>query len=136
MRLKITANYPIEEVKQLVKLASKGINHRNMTVFVKNSRHGFRGRAYYGTWWLNGKRHQNHCVVAIGKPSHFPIKNHSYQGLKTAPVFDLNDWKEALVHVTAHELYHQRQFIRRKRNSEVEADRWGLKRLIEYRNSL
>lgn len=136
MRVKSTSQYPLEEIRGLVRIASKGINHKNMTLAIKNSRYAFRGRAYYGTWSLNGKWHKNYCVIAIGKASHFPIKNNKYRGLKTAPVYDLNSWQEAMVLVVAHELYHQRQFLRRKRNSEVEAERWAVKRLEAYRKSL
>ena len=136
MRVKITLNYPKAEILKLVEFASIGINDRNITLAIKNSRYAFRGRAYHGIWWLNGKKHKNYCVIAIGKETHFPIKSHKYPRLRTAPTYDLNDWREALIICTAHELHHQKKFRTRKRNSEVDAERWAVKRLEAYRQQV
>ena len=72
-------------------------------------------------------------MVRIGAPAHFPIQEHRYPGLKTAPQYDIRSWQEALVLVTAHELRHQQQFRSGWRMGEVDAERWALERLLEYR---
>ena len=125
MTVKVTANYPLEEVKRLAKIASKGINHKHLRIWIKNCFWAFAGRAY----------NYNYAVVRIGKPHRFPIQNHKYRGLKRAPTYDLNDWKEALVVVIAHELRHLQQMRLNKPRSEVDAERWAVKRLEEYRVS-
>ncbi len=124
MRLRITLAYPTEEVKDLVNFASKGINHRRLTVWVKNSAYSWYGRAY-----LN----RGHCVVRIGKENHFPVKNHQYPRLKRPPIYDINNWQEALVLCVAHELRHQQQWRKNKPRSEVDAERWAYKKLLAYR---
>ncbi len=47
----------------------------------------------------------------------------------------MRNWKEAMVAVTAHELYHIKQRRTGKRASEVKAERWALKKLEKYRKS-
>ncbi len=127
MKLRITLAQPHDEVAQLVALAAEGIDHDALSVWVKNCSHAFAGRAYFAA---------AHCVVRIGKPSYFPIHNHHYPGLKTAPMYDLGTWQEAVVLVTAHELRHQEQYRRGYRKSEVDAERWALTRLLAYRQCL
>jgi hypothetical protein len=124
MKLRITLAQPAEEVARLVLLASEGIDHDMLSVWVKNCSRAFAGRAYFEAC---------HCVVRIGRPSHFPIRRHHYPRLKTAPVYDIESWQEALVLVTAHELRHQEQFRLGHPRSEVDAERWALTRLAAYR---
>lgn len=126
MRIKLTASYPLEEVKALCKVASYGIRTKNFRIWIKNSRYAFAGRAW-----------SSYAVVRIGKPHHYPIKDHQYTRLKTAPVYDINDWKEAMIIVVAHELRHLQQGrLRMRGKGEVDAERWALKRLHAYRASL
>jgi hypothetical protein len=56
-----------------------------------------------------------------------------YPGLKRAPKYTVNNWKEAIVSLTAHELYHIKQRRTRKRASEIKAEAWAMKKLKEYR---
>lgn len=128
MKLKNTSRYDNRTVRLLVKFASKGINHKGISVWVKNSKYSFRGRAYQSLW---GKPH---CVVAIGKPSCYP-RTTKYPRLKTAPSYTLNNWQEALVVVVAHELYHQKQYSHKWPASEIRAERWAVKMLERYRTA-
>ena len=124
MKLRITLKQPVDEVHALVNLAAEGIDTDGMSVWVKNCSRAFAGRAYFEA---------RHCVVRIGGFQHFPIRNHHYPRLKTAPVYDLNSWQEAVVLVTAHELRHQQQYLSGWRASEVDAERWAVERLLAYR---
>ena len=124
MRLRITLAQPHEEVTALVRLAAEGTEPGDVSVWVKNCSRAFAGRAYFGA---------RHCVVRIGHPRQFPIEKHRYPRLKTAPIYDLRTWQEALVVVTAHELRHQEQFRFGRRTSEIDAERWALQRLEAYR---
>jgi hypothetical protein len=127
MRLRITLAQPHEEVTQLVALAAEGIDHSDLSLWVKNCSRAFAGRAYLEA---------RHCVARIGKPLHYPIRSHCYPGLKTAPVYDLETWQEALIVVVAHELRHQQQYQQKKPCSEVDAERWAVDRLQAYRAQL
>jgi hypothetical protein len=124
VRLRITLAQPASEVATLVALAAEGIDTEDLSVWVKNCSRAFAGRAYFEA---------RHCVVRIGRPSQFPILEHHYPRLKTAPRYDLNSWQEALVLVTAHELRHQQQFRNGWRTSEIDAERWALARLLAFR---
>lgn len=124
MRLRITSNYPIEEVKKLVRFASKGVNHSHLTVWVKNSSSSFAGRYF----------HYGHVVARIGQPKKFPC-DMQYPGLKRAPAYEVNNWQEAMVVVVAHELRHHFQHKHHKRMSEIDAERWAVKKLVAFRNS-
>jgi hypothetical protein len=48
----------------------------------------------------------------------------------------IQDWREAVVCLTAHELYHIKQRRTGMRASEVRAERWALKRLLDYRRAI
>jgi hypothetical protein len=126
VQLRITLSQPSGEVRELVELAAEGINTEGLTVWVKNCSHAFAGRAYFEA---------RHCVVRIGRPLNFPIHGHHYPRLKTAPIYDLNSWQEALILVTAHELRHQQQFRNGWRRSEIDAERWALGRLTAFRGA-
>jgi hypothetical protein len=127
VRLRITLKQPHAEVLRLVAIAAEGIDCGDVSVWVKNCSHAFAGRAYFGA---------RHCVVRIGRPAHFPLRDHHYPGLKTAPVYDLETWQEALVLVTAHELRHQEQHRLGRPKSEIDAERWAIARLEAYRCQL
>jgi hypothetical protein len=107
-----------------VEVAAEGVRLDAVSVWVKNCSRAFAGRAY---------REERYCVVRIGRASQFPILNHHYPGLKTAPSYDIKSWQEALVIVAAHELRHQEQFHHRVPASEIDAEHWALSRLEAYR---
>lgn len=139
MRIKNTSRYPKVEVERLVRFAAKGVRTSRVEVHVKNSKRVFAGRA----WHNIGRNHvvnvaeyiDDLVIVRLGSPDRFPFE-FSYPRLKTAPRYTINNWKEAMVSVTAHELYHIKQRRTGKRSSEVKAERWALKRLNEYRESI
>jgi hypothetical protein len=58
--------------------------------------------------------------------------HHPYGGV-TSPRIVLNDWREALVALTAHELQHIDQFRRGRPASEVECERASARVLAAYR---
>jgi hypothetical protein len=125
-------------VERLVTSASKGIGDAGIEVHVKNSKWIFAGRA-----WHNIGRHRiinvekginDLVVIRVGSPDRFPIE-FSYPRLKTAPRYMIEDWMEAIVCLTAHEFYHIKQRRTERRASEIKAERWALKKLLEYRKA-
>jgi hypothetical protein len=138
MRIKNTSRYPTVEIEQLVRFAAKGVGTSGAEVHVKNSRHVLSG----GAWRLLERRdivNEAKCVdylvvIRVGLSAKFPIE-YCYPRIKRAPRYTIENWREAIVTVTAHELYHIKQRRTGKRTSEVKAERWALNRLEDYRKS-
>ncbi len=59
-------------------------------------------------------------------------RRHPYGGQRS-PLITMNDWREALVAVAAHEARHIRQYQAKARRSEVDAEQYAALRLAEYR---
>lgn len=136
MRIKNTSRYPNSDILRLVKFASKGTSSERVEIHVKNSKWAFAGRAWHDVGNSSiikvDDKIDDLIVVRIGSPDKFPM-NFKYPGLKRAPKYTLNNWKEAIVSLTAHELYHIKQRRTRKRASEIKAETWAMKKLKEYR---
>ena len=123
MRIKVTANYPPEAVRQLIRFAASqvdGLKRDGLTIWVKNSSHPYRGFAY-----PNG-----HTTIGIGKPQWFPILGDKRRGLI------LSDWRETVVMLAAHELAHQRSHQDGKHKGESPANWYGWFAVMQYRQSL
>jgi hypothetical protein len=136
--VKSTSKYPREEVEFLIRFAHGGRETGPVAVNVKNSQHAYRGRAYsYMPDASNRTRSKTRgrylVVVAIGTPDKFPKLGCRYPGLKTAPVYDLMTWQEAMVQVAAHEFTHCLQFRQGLRRSEIDAEERSLLCLQRYR---
>lgn len=128
MELKITANYPKNQVKDLVNLAYDFVFEGKLVqppdhfkVWVKNSEYAHAGR-FYG----------HKISMRIGRPNQFPCK-YSYPGLKTAPEYTMNDWKEGLFVLSVHELWHYYQMKTGSPYSEIETEKRSLAALEKFR---
>ena len=136
MRIKNTSRYPAADIERLVRLAAKGVDSSRVEVHVKNSKWVFAGRAWHNIGHNNivsvAGDVDDLVVLRVGSPDRFPIE-FQYPGLKTAPMYMISNWQEAVVALTAHELYHIKQKRTGKRASEVKAERWAFKRLQEWR---
>ncbi|MCL5999346.1 MAG: hypothetical protein M1546_25275 [Chloroflexi bacterium] len=152
MYVRNRSRYPTGEVQQLLAVAAEGIDTADVEVHIRNSKGCFSGTAFFArprrlrlqpaTRWL--------IVARIGVPDRFPILQHHYPGLKTAPRYDIMNWCEAVVLIVAHELRHVQQFRARAewisvqrslqprtqvrpsgeaRFSEVVCERWAVARL-------
>ena len=139
MRLKNTSRYPEAEVRALVEFACRGVDMTGVQVNVKNSRQAYRGRAYNGVPSVSpASRLQTVSrlvVVAVGQDQQFPVVNYYSTKLKRVPRVELQNWREALVKVAAHEARHVHQYRHDKPRSEVDAEKWAVRRLEEYRAS-
>jgi len=134
VRIHNTSQYPNDVVRTLVRLACNGREHGSVGLNIKNSQHAFRGRAYSNIPAISNWRGQDRrylVVAAIGDVEKFPIKDHQYPGLKTAPIYTLNDWMEGFVFLIAHELTHCEQFKNNRPRSEIEAE-ISAHRTLEY----
>ncbi len=124
LRFTHSSNHPFEAIKILVTFAARHLEVEDfgLHVEVTHASYFYRGRAW-----------RRRVLLRIGDAKWFPMKGHSYPGLKTAPVYDLMDWQEAVVKLAAHEFQHVRQFRARTTCSEIEADKVALHVLGEFR---
>lgn len=81
-------------------------------------------------WRYRSQYRDNKVVrVDVGIPYRHPY------GGQRSPLIVVNDWREALVVVAAHEARHMAQHARGKPASEVDAERFAAKRLEAYRET-
>jgi len=138
MKIKNTSRYPQADVEELVGFASRGVDCTGIEIHVKNSKWVFAGRAWHNIGRNSivnvGDEINDLVVIRVGSPDNFPIE-FSYPKLKTAPRYEIRSWREAMVTLTAHELYHIKQKRTGMRASEVRAERWAFKKLLEFREA-
>ena len=140
MIIKNGSKYPSDEVEDLVKFALRNVPHsEELEVHIRNSKHAFYGRIFASaedcTCGCNSQRFL--IVVRIGNKKLFPYLS-VYPDHKRCQKYAvlLNDWKEALVKVTAHEGMHLRQWIEKKPMWEHQAERHATMILAKYRDSV
>jgi len=139
MIVKNTSQYSSEEVENLVRFALKGIPHAGeLEVHVRNSKHAFYGRIFASAadCTCDCDEQRFLIVVRIGNEKRFPYFS-VYPGHKRCEKYAtmLNDWKEALVKVAAHEGMHLRQWIGNKPMWEHQAEKHAITTLTKYRNT-
>lgn len=133
-----TSRYPDDEVRALVELARGSKEHGHVALSVKNSKYAYRGRAYGHMPSISNRRSGSRrflVVVAIGAPEMFPRAG-KYPGIKSAPVYDMRTWQEALVAVAAHELMHCQQYTLGLPRSEIEAEKAAVRGIEAHRCQL
>lgn len=139
MVIRNTSQYPTDEVRALVRFAVADLDMRRVCVNVKNDRRGScGGMAYDGVPFISNAPPSSEYLVSlrIGSPERFP-EEHVYPG-KTDPRWPrvtLADWREALVHLAAHEGLHVEQMREGVRTSEVRAERFAGRMLKLYRRT-
>lgn len=129
MILKITANYPHNEVKDIIGFAEDFVFSGALfklpdtfKVWVKNSEYTHAGR-FYG----------HKISMRIGRPNRFPSK-YSYPRLKTAPEYTMEDWKECLFVLAVHEFWHYYQMKSNSPYSEIETEKRAVMALQIFRS--
>lgn len=142
MLLKNTSRYPTEEVRRLLEYAADGFDLRRVAVHVRNCGRGaYAGRAYFSVPYISSaaKPATRLVVLRIGSPQAFPSSNfikklgHPYGG-KSSPLIEMDNWREGLVALAAHEFCHIHQFQNNLSGSEVRCERAAEKRLNAYRS--
>jgi hypothetical protein len=139
MIVKNTSHYPSKKVESLVRFALKGIPHADeLEVHVRNSKYAFYGRIFASAadCTCDCDKQRFLIVVRIGGVRNFPYFS-IYPGHKWCEKYStvLNDWREALVKVTAHEGMHLRQWIGNKPMWEHQAEKHATAILAKYRNA-
>ncbi len=137
MIIRNTSIYPTPEVRELVKFATAEVDMRRVCLKVKNSRHAFRGMAYEGVPYASASPASTEYLVTvgIGAPRHFPKEDlvYSYKSGSRFPRYRFEDWREALVHLAAHEAKHIEQYKEGLSRSEVACEHFAVYVLNLYR---
>lgn len=116
-----------------------------VAVHVKNRTRGpYSGRAYQSVPSCSPavRCASIDCLITIriGSSDRFPASNwieskgHAYGG-KRSPRIDMLTWEEGLLCVAAHEARHIWQFRNGRRVSEIDCERFALRRLEEWRKA-
>lgn len=140
-----TSRYPLDEIRELVKIARGEKRHGHVALNVKNCSGNFSGTAYPRMPSISARSRYHHrsgakslrylVVARIGRPENFP-STYQYPGLSTAPTYELRSWQEAFVTLVSHELMHCVQFATDSPRSEIEAERAAVWALDRYRKTL
>lgn len=130
--LQNTSRYPNAEVFPLLKVAYES-SIKNMTpgelrevprIIVKftNSQHRRCGRVLTSEWHVrvgtSTNQYWRKILCRIGKPSHWPIANETYYKFKDMMEYPVNNYREGIVHIIAHEMEHVFGAGGRKRGEE------------------
>ena len=128
-----------EVLRSLVVEAFDGVDPSGVEVHLAvpaSRRPTFVGRAYPQLPSRPRTHPETRYLVRLDLPSlarnrGYPI-TYRYRGLSTAPWITVGDWRERLIALAAHEAYHVHQFREGLRRSEVQAERWALRRLMDW----
>lgn len=139
MVIRNTSRYPTDEVRRLVKLATSDLDMSRVCVNVKNlGEFGRRrGRAYsYVPAVSNAPPGSKYLVVLrLAPPERFPQESVYYTDAGPRwPRVTIADWREALIHIAAHEGLHIEQFREGLRRSELKCERFAERVLNNYRS--
>lgn len=137
-----TSAHPDEEVRDLVRFATQGIDMDRVCVNVKGG-HGLSARAYDSVPSIsNAPRRARYLVtIKIGNSVSYPVGPHNRNGKaphevgprNRFPFFTYADWREWLVAAAAHEARHIHQYRHGKRRSELDCERFAETALTRYR---
>jgi hypothetical protein len=129
-----------EALRGLIVASFDGVEREGVEVhldWARGRRQSFTGRAYPQLPSRPRTERGTRYLVRLDLPSVFRNRGYPltyrYRGLRTAPWITVADWRERLVALAAHEAFHIHQFRNGIRRSEVQAERWALRRLVEWR---
>ncbi len=137
MKLKNTSQFDTAQLRDLMRIATKGVSLADTGVHIKNSKRGYAGRAYYDVRFnsVTQTDYRRLVVIRLGD-NKYPYRVSYDWKYKTAPEFWATDWKELFVLIMAHEARHIQQYKKNWKRSEIDAEKFAGKRLAAYRTSL
>jgi hypothetical protein len=141
-RIRNTSPYPDDEVRTLVRSATRGVDMNRVCVNVKGG-HGLSARAYDGVPSIsNAPRSARYLVtIKVGNGVRFPVGPYNRNGKRPDevgprnrfPFFTYADWREWLVSAAAHEARHIHQYRHDSPRSEIDCERFAEEALNRYR---
>jgi hypothetical protein len=144
MWIRNTSRYPDDQVRELVRFATRDIDMRNVCVNVKNGE--LAGGAYNGVPEISNAPPKAEYLITLrlGRANEWPLGpiNYHFKTPEEAgprnrfPFFVFDDWREWLVKLAAHEAKHIEQFREGARCSEIACEKFALGVLKEFRSRL
>jgi hypothetical protein len=142
MWIRNTSRYPDDQVRELVRFATRDVDMRGVCVNVKNG--DLAGGAYNGVPEISNAPSAARFLITlrVGKghecwplgPVNYHFKRPEETGPRNRfPFFVCNDWREWLVKLAAHEAKHIEQFRQGNRNSEISCEQFAIGVLNEFR---
>jgi hypothetical protein len=142
MWVRNTSRYPDDQVRELVRFATRDIDMHDVCVNVRNGE--LAGGAYNGVPEISNAPPAARYLITlrIGKGNEGwplgPVNYHFKQPGETGPrnrfpFFVCNDWREWLVKLAAHEAKHIEQFRAGHRCSEITCEHYAIGVLREFR---
>lgn len=137
MRLYNESRYPDDEVRALVEFAAGDMDTAGVAVKVKNRRRGVSGYCYHGVPSISPisklRTVKRLITIKIGEADQIGDRDWHSSNYKTAvDIYFDNNWARALLYVAAHEFQHHYQMENGRKLSEVDAIRYGSRRLLEW----
>lgn len=135
MRVTNKTKLPAAELRVLLAFAARGTNTTGVAVHVGVSGRYLHGRAWDGRIALYLPR----TTTAPGWPKEWRSRHAAKRLRRMYPTIPTERWQDVVVYLAAHEFRHVRQFRlylagkRRRRSSEHDAIKHGIKRLSAYR---
>jgi hypothetical protein len=137
VRITNTSTYPDAEVRQIVRGVLRDLDCDDVHVKVHRRRgdSGWTTGSYREYWFP--RKDEDRPVIRVGLPKVGVAMDEylPYDRKDGPPPFELRDWQEALVAVTAHEAMHHRQTPRNYYRSSAEVKRQdgrGQARFVEH----
>lgn len=138
------SDYPTDEVRSIVRRALVDLDVREVRIRVRNRRNDSpRSSGHYREYWYPSRGEDRpQILVTLPRPG---IQPHEYRPYERArgdcPTFPIEDWREKLLAIAAHEGMHHRQTPRnaygsRKRRGryvESECDMAAYRAVMRYR---
>ena len=136
MTLRNSSQYDTKEVRALVRFATSEVDMRGVHVNVKGAKVPFRGMAYEGVPMIsNAPAKAEYLVtVGIGAETLFPTSGSGETRSARWPKYQMENWREALIVVAAHEAKHIEQFRTGDSCSEIDCERFAVSKLEEFRS--
>lgn len=99
----------------------------------------YRNVAPRGSGWVEWERvkvergRTKFVELWVSFDSEYPKPERRDHRLKTGPLFEWRSWQESLAHVAAHEARHVWQYFAGRPCGELDAERFGVRKLHEWR---
>lgn len=128
------SRFPTVEVRALVRFGMSEVDTRGLCVNVKRlTLPTWKGMAYEGVPYVsNAPAGAEYLVtLAVGETIEYPAKPYRFR--RGEPDYEIRDWREAFVHVAAHEAKHIEQYRENLPRSEVRCNVFASYMLERYR---
>ena len=141
MEVKNTSDFNTKVLRELISVSKGSTSLKKVSVHFKNARSStYRGMCYYEG--CNWSRTRNPLItIGVNPKNKYPMdinKPYNRNGVMKRtrfPQYIVNNWKEMMVSIIAHEIRHLHFHRKDKPQSEVKCERFALKRVEKLRET-